>query len=153
ATYFAHRLMSQKHGRNNRLLAWPGGLEWMPNIRREDYRAYGLLGTLGRGEATATVQDMPGFVHLVTLNSMAYDRGGKVVGMIEERLGEAAFLDFMRRVYACYRFRILRVADFRRELEAYTGRSWEEFFQNWLYGKGMCDWCVEKVEFDPGPAA
>src|SRR5205823_2772791 len=38
-----------------------------------------------------------------------------------------------------------RVADFQRELEAYTGRSWQEFFQDWLYGNGLCDWAIEKV--------
>jgi hypothetical protein len=38
------------------------------------------------------------------------------------------------------------VADFQRELEAYTGTSWEDFFKGWLYGKGLSDWCVEKVK-------
>ena len=85
---------------------------------------------------------------------MTYDRGSKIVGMIEERLGEAAFLDFMRHVYGKYQFRILRVADFQRELEAYTGQSWEEFFQHWLYGTGVCDWAVEKRrDRRPQPAA
>ena len=76
---------------------------------------------------------------------MTYDRGSQIVGMIEERLGEAAFLDFMRSVYEKYDFRILHVADFQRELEEYTGRSWDEFFQHWLYGTGMTDWCRAKT--------
>src|SRR5262249_3405913 len=61
----------------------------------------------------------------------------------------AGMLDFMRLVYHKYAFRILRVADFQRELEAYTGRSWEEFFQNWLYSPGMCDWCLEEARVEP----
>jgi hypothetical protein len=69
--------------------------------------------------------------------------------MIEDRLGEAAFHDFMRQVYAHYQFRIIRVADFQCELESYTGRSWNEFFHHWLYGAGMTDWCVEKVKIEP----
>ena len=60
---------------------------------------------------------MPKFKNLVRLMAMTYDRGGKIVGMIEDRLGEDGFFDFMRLVYAKYQFRILRVADFRRELE------------------------------------
>ena len=40
------------------------------------------------------------------------------------------------------------MADFQRELEAYTGRSWQAFFDNWLYGKGMTDWSVEKVQIE-----
>jgi hypothetical protein len=149
ATYFSHRLMNQKYGKNNALLRYPKGLEWLPNIQREDYRHYGLYGTLARGEATSTVVGkMEDFGHLINLNSMAYDRGSRVVGMIEDRMGEAAFLDFMHRVYTRYHFCILRVDDFQRELEEYTGRSWAEFFANWVRGKGMCDWCVEHVRID-----
>src|SRR6202011_2743517 len=68
----------------------------------------------------------------------------------EERLGEAAFFDFMRLVYQKYRYQVLRVADFQRELELFTGRSWQEFFQNWLYSTGTCDWALDKVEAGPG---
>jgi hypothetical protein len=145
ATYFSHRLLNCKYGKNNKMLHYPRGLEWLPNISRETYRYYGLYGTIGRGEAGPTVQDIPKFDHVINLFSMCYDRGSKIVGMIEDRLGEAAFLDFMRQVYARYYFRILRVADFQRELEAYTGQSWEEFFHHWLYCADMTDWCVEDV--------
>jgi hypothetical protein len=146
ATYFAYRLMRQKYGRNDMLVHYPRCLQWMPNVHREDYRHFYLYGTLGRGEATPTIQEIPKFQHLVTVYSMCYERGGKIVGMIEERLGEPAFFDFLRWVYAKYSFRVLRVADFQRELETFTGRSWEEFFYNWLYGVGMTDWCLEDVD-------
>src|SRR5437016_2202908 len=110
-----------------------------------------MYGTTGRREGTATIQAMPGYGHLVNLMSMCYDRGGKIVGMIADRLGEAAFFDIMRCIYARYQFRILRVADFQHELEAYTGQSaaWQEFFTRWLYGAGMTDWCVDKVHLEP----
>jgi hypothetical protein len=148
ATYFAHRLMDQKFGKNNAIMEYPRGLEWLPNIHREDYRYYGLYGTLGRGENCPAVGPMPGFGHVVTLFSMCYDKGSRIVGLIEDRLGPS-FLDFMRRVQCRYRYRILRVADFQHELEAYTGHSWQEFFDNWLYGPGLTDWCVEKVYVRP----
>jgi hypothetical protein len=106
------------------------------------------MGSLARGEATATVQEMPRFKNLIRLMAMTYDRGGKIVGMIEARLGEEGFFNFMSIVYAKYQYRILRVRDFQHELEAYTGRSWEEFFDNWLYGKGMTDWSVERVHIE-----
>jgi hypothetical protein len=148
AVYFAHRLMDTKYGLNNTLITLPPGLEWMPNIHRDDYRYATLMGSLARGEATSTVQDMPRFKNLVRLMAMTYDRGGKIVGMIEARLGEEGFFNFMSIVYAKYQYRILRVRDFQHELEAYTGRSWDEFFNNWLYGKGMADWSVERVRIE-----
>ncbi len=149
ATFFTHRLLDGRHGtKNNKMLSYPRGLGWLPNIHRQTYRMYSLYGTLGRGEATPIVQEMPKFGHIVNLFSMNYDKGSLVVGLIEQRLGEAAFLDFIRMIYAKYQFRILRVADFRRELEAYTGRSWQEFFDEWLYSKGMSDWSVESVKVE-----
>jgi hypothetical protein len=153
ATYFSNKVMDQKLGRNNGLMTYPDGLKWLPQINREDYRHAGMWGVIRRGEATQPVQDMPGFGHLINLTSMAYDRGAKVVGMMEQRLGEAQFIDFMRLIYSKYYFRMLRVADFQREVEAYQGRPWGDFFRNWLYGTGMVDWAVEKVEVEPvGPA-
>ncbi len=148
ATYFSHRLVNQKVGRDSKLLDYPSNLEWLPNIAREDFRNYGYLGVRARGQIFPTVQEMPKYGHLVNLSAYAYDRGSKIVGMIEERLGEAAFLDFMRVVYHKYQYRILRVAAFQRELEAYTGHSWEDFFRHWLYGTGMTDWSVQSVQID-----
>jgi hypothetical protein len=152
ANHFSHRLLNQVVGKNNQLMHYPAGLEWLPNIRREDYRSYGLYGTFGRGENGPILQEMPKFGHLANLFSLCYDKGSRVVGMIEERLGEAAFMDFIRRVQARYRYRIIRVADFQRELEEYTGRSWQDFFCHWLYGLGLSDWSIEKVEVTPEEA-
>lgn len=149
ATYFSHRYLNQKHGKQTEMLHYPRGLGWLPNIHRDTYHLYSMYGTLGRGEASPILQELPKFSHLINLFSMCYDKGSKVVGMIEDRLGEAAFLDFVRLIQARYRYRILRVADFQRELEEYTGKSWEEFFQRWLREAGMSDWSVEKVELTP----
>jgi hypothetical protein len=151
ATYFSHRLLNEKVGKNNALMRYPSGLGWLPNIYRETYRVYGMYGTFGRGDNGPIVQPMTGFGHVANLFSMTYDKGSRVVGLIEDRLGSTAFLDFMRRVFQRYQYRILRVADFQHELEAYTGRSWDEFFHNWLYGPGLTDWCVEKVKVQPPP--
>jgi hypothetical protein len=149
ATHFSHRVIDKKHGRNNALLEYPKWLSWLPNIHREDYRFYGYYGTLGRGEAKATVLEMQEFGHLVNLLSMCYDRGGKIVGMIENRLGEAAFHEFSHVIYTKYQFRILRVRDYQHELEEFTGQKWDQFFDQWLYSAGLVDWAVEKVKVEP----
>jgi hypothetical protein len=151
ATHFSNKLMDRKHGRDDKLLNYPEGLGWLPNIDRKTYRNYGLYGSIARGDATATVQEMPGFQHLVTLLSMAYDRGSKIVAMIEDRLGENAFFDFSHRIYERYYFRIIRVADYERELIEYTHQHdyWEGFFKNWIFGSAMCDWAVESVHLGP----
>jgi hypothetical protein len=149
ATYFSHRFLDQKLGKNNELLNWPTGLGWLPNIQRENYRFYARAGSIRRGEQVpAVAPTMDDFGNVVNLFSGAYDRGSKIVGMIEERLGEAATFDFFRMLYRKYYFRVIRVADFKRELETYTGQSWDEFFKNWMYGTGVTDWKVENVKIE-----
>ena len=148
ACFYTARRLQKKYGINAPLLNYPFGQSVMANVKHEDYRFYGLYGTLARHEETKTVQPLPDFGHLFTLFSMCYDRGAKVLGMIEDRIGEAAFFDFMRVVYSRYQFRILRVADFQKELEEYTGYSWKTFFEEWLYGVGGSDWVVAKVNVE-----
>jgi Peptidase family M1 domain len=152
ANYFAHRLVDKARGKNNIFLRYPKDLAWLPNIRREDYRFSTFYNTLGRGDLMPPNQEMTLYRHVGNLFAAAYDRGGKVVGMIEDRLGEAAFFDFMHRIYERYYFRILLLEDFQRELIAYMGEGsapmWNEFFQHWLRGAGMTDWSVESVRVE-----
>ncbi len=152
-TFFSHKLLNERHGKNNTLMAYPAGLEWLPNISREDYRSYGMYGTFGRGENGPSVQPMDQFGHVANLFSMCYDKGSRIVGMMEERVGgETAFISFMRGIYSRYQYRILRVADLQRELETHIpGRDWPEFFKDWLYGPGISDWAVGHVEVYPPP--
>jgi hypothetical protein len=145
ATYFAYRLMKAKYGSNDPLVTYPKGLKWLPNIRRNDYRYFNLYGTLGRGEAAATVQDIPTYGHIVDLYSMCYERGSKLFGMIEARLGEKRFFEFLRVITSRYQFRILRVRDFQHELEVFSHQSWEAFFEQWVFGAGLSDWCIDSV--------
>jgi hypothetical protein len=149
ATYFSHRLLNAEHGKNNAMLDWPRGLKWLPNIHRENYRFYARAGSIRRGEQVPAVQTMDQFGNIVSLFNGAYDRGSKIMGMIEDRLGEAATFDFFRHIYRKYYFRILRVSDFQRELTEYTGKPWDDLFQNWVYGKGLTDWKIEKVTINP----
>ncbi|WP_168219280.1 M1 family aminopeptidase [Limnoglobus roseus] len=145
ATYFTHRLLDKKHGKNNAFLEWPDGLTWLPNINRENYRNASMYGAIRRNQMPAAAGELPGFNHLVGLFSGAYDRGSRVFGMIEAQLGETAFLDFMRDVTQKYSWRVLSAQQFKTELEAYTGRSQDEFFERWVYGKGITDWQIESV--------
>lgn len=155
AVHFSHKLADLTLGKNNNIIEYPTGLGWLPNIHREDLRFSGMIASRARGELHPTVQPIEKFDHLAALLAYTYDRGGKIFGQIEARLGEEAMLDFMRGIYRKYAFRILSVADLQNELEAYTGRSWNEFFNHWVHTPGMCDWKIDRVEINgrPGPLA
>jgi hypothetical protein len=145
ATHFTHRLLDKKHGKNNAILDWPEEVKWLPNIHRENYRNASMMGAIRRGEMTPAAGELPGFNHLVGLFTGAYDRGSKVYGMIEARLGEAAFLEFTRSIVSKYSWGVLTAATFKSELETFTGRPWDDFFEKWVYGKGTTDWQLESV--------
>ncbi|WP_439623446.1 M1 family aminopeptidase [Gemmata sp.] len=149
AAFFTHKLLDKKNGKNNAMLAWPQGLQWLPNINRENYRFGGTYYTIRNQEMNPAAQDLPKYGHLFNLFAGAYDRGSMAIGMIENQMGEAAFLDFTRGVVAKYGWRVLQLADYKRELEAYTGRDWTDFFDRWIYGKGLTDWKVEGVTVSP----
>src|SRR5437764_1999629 len=67
ATYFSHRLMDRKTGKNNDFLKYPSGLGWMPNIRRENYRYSTWVGSVRRGEAGPAVQPIDKYRHVYDL--------------------------------------------------------------------------------------
>ncbi|MFO0800051.1 MAG: M1 family aminopeptidase [Gemmataceae bacterium] len=151
AVHFTHRYVDFKRGRNNAFAEWPAGLQWLPNIRRDNYRYSSQQAAIRNGHMQPAAQPLAEYGHLSRLFTGAYDRGSKVFGMIEDRLGEAAFLDFTRGLVAKYRWRVLQAADLRAELEAYTGRDWGEFFDRWVYGRGLTDWAIESVNSVPSP--
>jgi hypothetical protein len=149
ATFFTHRMLDRKRGRNNAFLDWPEEVKWLPNINRENYRYGSMIGAIRRDEMPAAAGELPGFNHLVGLFSGAYDRGSKVFAMIEDRLGPDGFDDFIFDLQEKYAWKVLSAAQLRAELEGYSCKDWNEFFERWVYGKGLTDWKIQKVEQYP----
>lgn len=148
ATYFSHRLENVKYGKNSDMLHYPSGFGWMPNIRRESYRYSGWYSAIQKNESSPAVQSIDAYRHIYDLFSGAYDRGSRIWMMLEDRLGETAFFDFTRQLVKKYSFRILRATDLQREIELYTGQSWEAFFQEWVFGSGIVDWKMNDVHVE-----
>ena len=141
--------MREKYGKDASLLDWPHKLSWLPNIRYQTLQHNGYYLYRGRGGDGKTLAALDEIGHLHNLFFLVYDRGNKIVGMIHHRLGTERFFEFLKLVYAKYRFRILRVADLQSELEAFTGCSWQQFFDDWLRSPKVADWKIEKVSVRP----
>ncbi len=148
ATFFTHKMLDQRRGKNNPFLIWPDNLKSSPNIRRENYRHGPLTSAIRRHELPPAAGQLSDFGNLFALFSGAYDRGSKVFGMIEDRLGEEAFMDFVRIIMRKYYFQVMSASDFKNDLEQYTEKPWTDFFDRWIYGNGHTDWSVERVRFD-----
>ena len=153
ATYFTHRYLDRKRGKKNTIIEWPDNPVLSPHVRRDVYRYSSMYSAIRKNEMPAAAGQLPEFGNLFNLFTGAYDRGSKIFGMIEERMGEAAFLDFMRDIQKKFSFQVLSAAQFRTELEAYTGKSWGKFFDDWVYSNGTTDWSIEtvKIERQVGP--
>ncbi len=145
ANFFAHRLLDGLYGKNNALFKYPDELQWLPKVNRQDYRFGSTYGVVGRNQMGPPCQEMEKYGHVGNLFASCYDRGAKILMMIEDRLGPDAFFDFLRGIYQKYYFKVIFVDDFQRELEAYTGQSWADFFQHWLHDKGLTDWSIQSV--------
>ncbi|MEA2632843.1 MAG: hypothetical protein QOE66_3062, partial [Chloroflexota bacterium] len=139
--------LDAKYGRNSPLIVWPRGLNWLPTIGREDLRLAGYYGWRARGNDGEVIRDLKEMGNLGALFSLAYDRGGKVIGMIHNRLGEDRFFAFFRKIYHDYAFETFRYDDLKRELAAFDPSfDWAKFLDGWLIEHGETDWSVERVE-------
>ena len=150
---FTSLRLDAKYGRNAPLIVWPDGMKWLPTIGREDLRLSGYYGWRARGNGGPVIQDLKSMGNLGSLFSLAYDRGGKVVEMIHNRLGEERFFAFFRKIYHDYAFKTFHYEDLKRELMAFDpAGGWDVFLNGWLIEHNETDWSVEGVKVLPSNA-
>ncbi|MEZ6128042.1 MAG: M1 family aminopeptidase [Planctomycetaceae bacterium] len=145
-TWLTQVRMEDKYGKDAALLDLPGyGPFQFPNLRYRSFVHSGYENYRGRGGRAAALESLDDLGHLHNLMSVVYDRGARVTGMIQQRMGRDRFFEFMKLVYSRYRFDILTAADYQRELEDFTGESWQTFFETWLHGSHDSDWRLNNV--------
>jgi aminopeptidase N len=69
-------------------------------------------------------------------DARAYPKGAFVLHMLRRRLGEDAFWKGMRRYAKEHRLQSVETSDFRRSLEAESGRDLDRFFYDWTERPG-----------------
>ncbi len=148
-SYLTEWRIKLKYGPNPPVFDWPDSLRWLPTIRYQTLTHNGYYLYTARGGKGSTVAPLREHGHVHNVFFLVYDRGNKVVSMIHHRLGTQRFFEFLRIVYCKYQYRILRIEDFQRELECYTGESWQQFFDDWLYSPKIADWKIAGVWTQP----
>ncbi len=78
-----------------------------------------------------------------------YIRAKLVLTGIEKQIGEAKMDKAMRLYFNRWKFKHPGTADFQRALEEATGRSWKEYFDQFIYGGMMVDYAVESISSQP----
>lgn len=74
---------------------------------------------------------------MALLNANSYQKGGWVLRMIQDEVGDSVFQQIIRRYYSTYKFSNAETRDFQKVVEDVTGKSWKAFFDQWLYRKNI----------------
>lgn len=69
--------------------------------------------------------------------AIGYDKAAMVWNMLRQRVGDAAFLESLKRFYRDNLFRAASFDDIRRSFEAVTGQDLADFFHQWVTQKGV----------------
>jgi hypothetical protein len=69
--------------------------------------------------------------------AIIYNKAAMVLHMLRRLVGDDPFFWGMRRFYAEWRFRKAGTDDFRKAMEASSGRDLTTFFQAWIHGSGI----------------
>jgi aminopeptidase N len=70
------------------------------------------------------------------LNRNSYEKGGFVLHMLRNEIGERAFFDALRAYYAKHKHATAVTDDLRAEMELAAGKSLAPFFDQWLKRPG-----------------
>lgn len=73
------------------------------------------------------------------LNENSYQKGGLVLAMLRDELGDSAFFGGLRRYYAAHRHANAMTQDLQRAFEDVSGRPLGWFFDQWLRRPGWAE--------------
>jgi aminopeptidase N len=80
--------------------------------------------------------------YLNLLNRNSYQKGGYVLYLLHQRLGDSAFFGGLKSYYSTYRHGNALTDDLRRELERSSQQPLGQFFDQWLRRPGMAELSV-----------
>lgn len=117
ATYFTNRYLGSKYGADTFMQ------------RRKEERQEAL--DFARKSPSTVVNPTPNLLYL--LNAHSYQKGGFILYMLAQELGDEVFMRGVRQYYQQYRNKQANTADFKRVMESVSGRNLTVFFDQWLY--------------------
>jgi aminopeptidase N len=68
--------------------------------------------------------------------TVGYDKGAMVFHMLRKTVGDRAFWQSLRDIYARYRFEAITWSDIQNAFEHRSGRSLKRFFRQWVFRAG-----------------
>ncbi len=123
ATYMTHMYLEEKYGTDS--------LRKRMEKDRED------VVRLSKDKHTPVVDTIGSKAPMTLLNANSYQKGGWVLHMLRNKLGDSLFWQSIRTYYATYAGKNAGTEDLKVIFEKVSGQNLHEFFQQWLYTTGQ----------------
>jgi aminopeptidase N len=120
ATYLSALYMASKYG--------PDTLISMERSDRKDIIAF------AKSYGSPVIDTTRQYMRLLNANS--YQKGGWVLHMLKQRVGDSAFWKGLRGYYTKYRGANASTQDFEASMELASGQKLDDFFTQWLFTAG-----------------
>ena len=122
ATYFTILYFENKYGKDTAIKMLKDDREQVIAFSKESRKA--IVDTAERD-----------FMKLLNANS--YQKGGWILHMLRNQLGDSVFWRSIRKYYATYAGDIADTRDLQKVFENVSGRTLKQFFDQWLYTAGQ----------------
>lgn len=149
-SYFLQEYLENKYGADAEVIEYPQwfkGWEWtLPDLtfrKTRDYR-YKMIARTGYDHPV--IGELSSFQEPSGIFSITYGKGARILGMLRDLVGEEAFDRAFERIFKEYRFRNLALEDFETVFEEESGRTLDEFFDQWLKSDQAFDYAVAGVQ-------
>ncbi len=149
-SYFVSEYIDQKFGENAEVFDYP---DWfkdfkflIPELTFKRIRDVRYKTIVRWGYDHPIVGKLSSFQEPTSIFSLTYGKGSRVVGMLREQVGDAAFERAFRRMFEEYRWKNISMKEFQRLFEEESGKDLDEFFHAWLYDARAFDLAVSKVK-------
>jgi aminopeptidase N len=119
ATAMTHLYLESKYGRDS-----------VTHLLQRDRTA---VIAFAKRSKKAVVDTSAGRNPMAMLNTNSYEKGGWVLYMLRDQLGDSIFWKGIRAYYAAYRGKNASTADLQKVFEQVSGKSLQTFFSQWLY--------------------
>jgi aminopeptidase N len=121
ATYLTHIYMESKYGRDTLVK------------RLADDRTAVIA--FSKTNDKAVIDSISPYMDLLNLNN--YEKGGWVLHMLRETIGDNKFHQLLRTFYDHFKGKNADSQDFQKEAETISGQNLDSFFRQWLYNAGQ----------------
>lgn len=122
ATYFTILYFENKYGKDTALKMLKDDREQVIAYSKQSNKAI-----VDTGETD--------FMKLLNVNS--YQKGGWILHMLRNQLGDSVFWRSIRKYYATYAGSIADTRDLQKVFETVSGKDLKQFFDQWLYTPGQ----------------